>query len=130
MSQFLAEGEEDPRNIFYKEALEVKVSEQLKPKIPFEIVDLAQKGQNTLLDISEKLGAMFFAFGPELIVLPNSQLNQVLSTGKLDVNRISAQGGSNRTDESPIIFLKAFDSINTLFLQHQGSEELLIADLN
>ena len=73
---------------------------------------------------------MFFAFGPELIVLPNSQLNQVLSTGKLDVNRISAQGGSNRTDESPIIFLKAFDSINTLFLQHQGSEELLIADLN
>ena len=71
----------------------------------------------------------FFAFGPELIVVSNSQLNQVLSTGKLDVDKIAADG-SNCVSGKPIIFLKVCDEINTLFMQHQGDDFLIIADLN
>lgn len=90
---------------------------------------LAEKGQCALLEISDKLGVIFFAFGPELIVLKNSDLNQVLASGKLDTAKL-ASAGKNQIDGNPIIFLKVCDQTDTLFLQHQGSEYLLIANLN
>lgn len=72
---------------------------------------------------------MFFAFGPELIVLKNEELNQVLSTGKLNIDKIKAQG-KNQTDGNPIIFLKVSDVANKLFVQHHGSEHLIVANLS
>ena len=115
MSEFHAEIDDDPRNIFYKDAPEIKVNEQLKGQIPFDLLKLAEKGQCTLLEISDKLGVIFFAFGPELIVLKNSDLNQVLASGKLDTAKL-ASAGKNQVDGNPIIFLKVCDQTDTLFL--------------
>ena len=69
---------------------------------------------------------MLFAYGPELIVVPNSQLNQVLDSGDLNPGRLLAEG-SNKINSNHIIFLKVHD--DQLFLQHSGEDYLLIADL-
>ena len=68
---------------------------------------------------------MFFAFGSELIVVPNAKLNQVLNKNNLaDVHK-----ESNKTHGSPIIFLHVCDKINKFFMQHQGDDFLIVADL-
>ena len=104
MSQFLAEIKIDPKHVILKPAqkldaegrgdgpdLSVKVQEQLKPKLNFDLKTLAQSGQLALLQVSEKYGAMLFAYGPELIVVPNAQLNQFLEE-RLPVEELLAKG--------------------------------------
>ena len=68
-----------------------------------------------MLQLSKKFGAMFMAFGPELIVVPNTKLYQVLKDGDLNSANPLSQG-SNKTNGSPLIFLKVADEIDTLFL--------------
>ena len=102
--------------------MDIKFAEQLKDRVPFNLLDLMEKGQLTLLQISDRYGAMLFAYGPELIVVRNSELNQVLKTGTLPANQ-----PSNASNQAPIIFLKVEGDL--LFLQHQGDDYLVIADL-
>ena len=121
----LVKPEQDPTHLFQPpvtkvgpdrkiQECDVTVGEQLKPKFGFDLVTLAENGQLALLQISDKYGAMFFAYGPELIVVPNAQLNQVLNQN--DLSGVIKQ--SNKTAESPIIFIHACDKSGKLFLQH------------
>ena len=87
---------------------DISVSELLKPKFSFDLLSLAERGQLTLLQISDKFGVVFFAFGPELIVVQNSELNQVLMEGTFPEGSLMART-SNRTHSNPIAFLKVSD---------------------
>jgi len=89
----------------------ITVSELLKPKFSFDLLSLVEKGQLTLLQISDKFGVVFFAFGPELIVVPNSELNQVLLEGSFPEGSLNARV-SNKTNSNPIAFLKVCDHTN------------------
>lgn len=71
---------------------------------------------------------LFLAYGPELIVVKNTELNQVLTDGILPVDKL-LEKGKNQTHSNPIAFLKVSDEANCLFLQHSGDDYLLIADL-
>ena len=137
MSNILAPIEQDPVEILFKHVqkqtddgkwidLAVKVQEQLKPKIGFDVASLKERGQLSLLQISEKYGAMFFAFGSELIVVSNDKLNQVLNEGNLDPE-IFLNKGLNKTNNEPIAFLAVRNE--TLFMQHQDDDYLIIADV-
>ena len=89
----------------------ITVSELLKPKFSFDLLSLVEKGQLTLLQITDKFGVVFFAFGPELIVVPNSELNQVLLEGSFPEGNLNARV-SNKTHSNPIAFLKVCDHTN------------------
>ena len=90
---------------------DISISELLKPKFSFDLLSLAKKGQLSLLQISDKFGVVFFAFGPELIVVPNKELNQVLLEGSFPEGSLNARV-SNKTHGNPIAFLKVCDQTN------------------
>ena len=138
MSNFLAPIEQDPTFLFLqpvqqmnanmkKEDIDIMVGKQLKAQTGFDLTQIAEKGQLSLLQISDKYGAMFFSHGAELFVVANSQLNQMVIDGKLPDALVSQE--SNKTNEDPIIYLKVCDKTDTLFVQHQGDDYLIIADL-
>ena len=57
---------------------------KFQPITKFDLVKLAMDGQNTLLQVSDTFGAIFFAHGSELIVVPNSKINEFVEDGSLD----------------------------------------------
>ena len=76
----------------------------MEPKLNFDLKTLKESGQLALLQVSDKYGAMLFAYGPELIVVPNGQLNQVLNEETLPVETLLAKG-KNQTESTPIAYL-------------------------
>ena len=87
----------------------------------FDLRDLAGPGQITLLDKSEKYGALFFAYGKHLVVIRNDQLYGLVDKGilppkgRLTVLDLS-EFGFNKT----ISFLKVCDIIDRVFVQSEG----------
>ena len=86
----------------------------------FDLRDLAETGQITLLDKSEKYGALFFAYGRHLIVIRNDQLHNLITTGLLPAKeRLTILDLTEIDLVQPVSFIKVCDIVDRVFVQSE-----------
>ena len=89
----------------------------------FDLRDLAESGQCSLLEASSKYGALFLAFNKHLIILRNSQIYEITTQCVLPpIKDISCLDFKRFGAKKPIIFIKVCDKMDRVFVQCQDEE--------